>query len=256
MMALEHRVGDEIVMAYADGELTPAERDEVERAAAEDPDVAARIEMFRRTRTDAKAALDGLALSPLPQALLDQIRTQIDTADTGQARAEPEVVPFAPARRRQSWGGRRTVWRAAAAIVLVAFGVAVGVSLPGARPDLEVTASLLDDADLGRALPTLPSGETIGIGAKQIRAVSTFRDGDDRLCREMEVASGASSVVAVACRTAERWRVDMAIAQAATDDLYVPASSLETLDAYLSAIGATAPLEPAEERQALAGTEP
>jgi anti-sigma factor RsiW len=47
---------DEILMAYADGELPLAQRVQVERAVAADPDAQTRIAMFRETTAMLRAA--------------------------------------------------------------------------------------------------------------------------------------------------------------------------------------------------------
>ncbi|OYX25102.1 MAG: hypothetical protein B7Z10_07355 [Rhodobacterales bacterium 32-66-7] len=83
--------------------------------------------------------------------------------------------------------------------------------------------------------------------------MSSFRDAADRLCREIEqrVADG-TGVVAVVCREDAGWKVRLVVATGATDEgSYAPASSNETLDAYLSATEAGAPLSRTDEAQAL-----
>jgi anti-sigma factor RsiW len=49
-------VPDEILMAFADGELPLAQRIQVERAVAADPEAQARIAMFRETTALLRAA--------------------------------------------------------------------------------------------------------------------------------------------------------------------------------------------------------
>jgi anti-sigma factor RsiW len=49
-------VPDEILMAFADGELPLAQRIQVERAVAADPEAQARIAMFRKTTALLRAA--------------------------------------------------------------------------------------------------------------------------------------------------------------------------------------------------------
>jgi hypothetical protein len=57
--------------------------------------------------------------------------------------------------------------------------------------------------------------------------------------------------VAVACHGGGAWDVPFTVAAGQADGGYAPASSLEALDAYLAAVGAGPPLEPAAEREAL-----
>ena len=58
-------------------------------------------------------------------------------------------------------------------------------------------------------------------------------------------------MVSVACRSEEQWQVRFTVAAAGADDGYAPASSLEALDAYLSAIGAGEPLSVDNEQTVL-----
>jgi anti-sigma factor RsiW len=50
-------VTDEVLMAFADGELPLAQRIQVERAVAADPEAQARIAMFRETTALLRAAV-------------------------------------------------------------------------------------------------------------------------------------------------------------------------------------------------------
>ncbi|MNL50064.1 hypothetical protein D3C87_1730460 [compost metagenome] len=60
-------------------------------------------------------------------------------------------------------------------------------------------------------------------------------------------------VVSVACRDAGGWQTRLAIVTPESGEGFTPASSLETVDAYLTSIGAGAPLEADAEEKALAG---
>ncbi len=63
-------ISDETLMAYADGELEPAQRAEVEAAMAADPKVAERVERHRALRRKLNAAFDPVLLETVPHALI------------------------------------------------------------------------------------------------------------------------------------------------------------------------------------------
>jgi hypothetical protein len=89
----------------------------------------------------------------------------------------------------------------------------------------------------------VPAGGETAVGDDRFRAIATFRVDGGGLCREFEVDhADASSVVAVACRVDDEWRVTFTVASAATTEGYAPVSSLEALEGYLAAVGAAPPL--------------
>ena len=62
---------DEILMAYADGEVDADTRLQIEAAMTLDPTLAERIDKHRRLRTDLGAAFGGVLDEPIPARLLD-----------------------------------------------------------------------------------------------------------------------------------------------------------------------------------------
>jgi hypothetical protein len=61
---------DEKLMAYADGQLDAAEREEVEAAIASNPEVARRVEQHRALRKKLSAAFDPVLLETVPDRLV------------------------------------------------------------------------------------------------------------------------------------------------------------------------------------------
>ncbi|MEM8854796.1 MAG: anti-sigma factor [Pseudomonadota bacterium] len=252
---------DEMLMAYADGETSPAETDVVEAAIASDPAVAERFAVFAETRALAQAAFP--AHEPVPDALRDAVRAMVDADAQERASAhdaaqdEDNVVAFAPRPRPAATAPPRrsqTMMAMAASVVAVAVGVgayfagASSVAPPGDHTGVATLAGL----DLAPTLATLPSGESTDLtGDTRFTAVAAFRDGAGALCREFEVDGSGERVLGVACHRDGDWRVDFAVATLPASDSFVPASSTETLDAYLTTVSAEAPLEPEAESEAL-----
>lgn len=258
---------DEMLMAYADGETSPAETELVEAAIAADPAVAERFAVFAETRALAQAAFP--AHEPVPDALRDAVRAMVeadaqhstkaqDSAGTQDSPSEEDnVVAFAPrARPAATAPPRRSQAMMAMAASVVAVAVGVGAYFAGASsvapPGAHTGVATLADLDLAPSLATVPSGESTDLaGATRFTAVAAFRDGAGALCREFEVDGSGERVLGVACHREGDWRVDFAVATLPSSDSFVPASSTETLDAYLTTVSAEAPLEPEEESAAL-----
>jgi hypothetical protein len=244
-----HEFGDETLMAYADGELDAGTARAVEAAAAADAALAARIAMFARTGEVLAAAGRARPMEPLPPAL----DARVDAILRG-ARAAPAetVVPFRP--RRVLAPSFRPM--AAAAVLALAVGVAGGLLVSQATSGRDgggLRIAALDAPGIAAALDTLPSGERLALGDGELATITSFLNADGELCREFEVArTGRDTVVTVACRAGSLWEPRLAIVAGAADDTgYAPASALDTLDAYLGAIGAGAPLSAEEEAAAL-----
>lgn len=244
-------ITDEQLMAYTDGELAPAEAAEVERALAEDEGLATKAAALADGRTLAKRAF-GTA-SPVPDRLTAAIRAMAEADAVRRQAAAPTAQVIDLASRRRTVPFWQLPIAASVALAVGVFGGWLGKPQGDAMSGLAIAA--IDDAALVEALATTKSGEQIGIGGDtEFSAIATFRDGSGQLCREFEhndVESG--TVVAVACREDDAWAIRFAVAAAATDaEGYTPASSLATLDAWLSATEAGAPLSDEEEEAALA----
>lgn len=247
-------ITDEMLMAYADGELDAEAAARVEAAMATDDSLGARMARMAEARAAVRRAYQ--VAPPVPAALEARVREMIaaKVAADRQAQAAPpaasNVVDLASRRRVVPF------WQLPAAAMLA---LAVGAGSAWlAAPEGGGAAGLqmagLEDPGLRAALASLPSGETARLeGGGRFVAIASFRDSEDRLCREFEHdQADGRTLVAVACRDAADWDLRFAIAAAGVDpEGYAPASSLEALDAYLTATGAGAPLSAADEAAAL-----
>lgn len=244
-------IDDERLMAYADGALSADEAAEVERAVAEDEALATKVAAFADSRTMAKRALG--AAPPVSDKLAATIRAMAEADATrrqGPA-GSAQVIDLASRRRTVPF------WQLPiAASVALAVGVFGGwVGKPATGDSDRIAVAAIEEGALVEALAAVKSGGQTEIGnGATFTAIASFRDGDGQFCREFEHdRAGGDTVVAVACRTEETWSVRFAVASAASDDTgYAPASSLDTLDAWLSATEAGAPMSEDEEAAALA----
>jgi hypothetical protein len=234
-----HDHDDAVLMAYADGALEADEAQRVAAAAEADPEIAARIDMFRRTGTILGALGAAREVEPVPDDLMRNVK-----ATLAQARRDDRVVAF-PARR--------PAWRPvalAASLALVAGAVGgILATLSLRDPDGSTPAlALLGTPGLEDVLDSRPAGSRTPAGDGEVTIIASFLSGDGAFCREFEVdRTGGGTVVSVACRDGEAWTARFAMATGEAGEGYAPASALATLDAFLGTIGAGAPLSPEQE---------
>lgn len=260
---------DEILMAFADGELDDETTRLVEAALETDDELMARIAMFIETRAAASEALKPMLDEPVPDHLAVKVRAMAadatargDLGKTATAAAADDrantdnVVAFRrPEPSAQSSRSPSQLMMALAASLLIVVGGVGGYFLGGAG-QTEVgspqVAGLVDPVVAG-ILDQRASGEELAIDNGRVRLVSTFQAGGEQLCREYELKRpDQPGFVSVACRSAAGWQTQLAIVTPESGDGFSPASSLETVDAYLTSIGAGAPLDAEAEKKALA----
>jgi Putative zinc-finger len=222
-------VSDEMLSAYLDGELEPAEAARVATLIASNAELAARLARHRR--------VDDLLREAIPE---------IPTPDYDPL--VEHILGAAPARR-SFVSARSGLALAAALTVAVLAGVGLGRYLP--RNDgLQVAAGgLVAHGPLAEALEHQASMSVSG--RAPIQVALSLRAADGRFCREFFVKGATEGV---ACREAAGWRVLATAEQrAASGD----ASGYRTaggedgpLDKAVQDL-AGAPLDPAAEARAL-----
>uniref|UniRef100_A0A7C1P6V2 Uncharacterized protein n=1 Tax=Agrobacterium albertimagni TaxID=147266 RepID=A0A7C1P6V2_9HYPH len=253
-------ISDEMLMAFADGELAPAEQEEIEKALAEDDELAERLAVFMDTRDELAVTMKPLIDEPMPAALEASLTAAIATARQAQVTpqttsntAEPQrtetVVPLRPrasaAAARPTGSVISSPWGMALAASFVGIVVGLGGFLLG-----QSTGVAPDGANLAlnEALETLPSGtdRDLPTTGESLHMIASFRDAEGHLCREYERKGADAMTTAVACHGPAGWQTRFALTNPVAEG-YVPASTTDTLDAFLSGIGAGAPLSPEEE---------
>jgi hypothetical protein len=177
---------DDLLMAYADGELDEVSRARVERAIAEDPALRARLEQQRRLRATLAAHYGPVA----EQAVPERLRAMLDTNVVALA-ARPRPRPL--------W---QSLTALAAALVL---GLAIGRSLltPAGPIGME-NGTLVARGPLAEALDSQLASAQPADSATRIGI--SFAASDGRLCRTFENAG----VSGLACHDESRWELMMA----------------------------------------------
>jgi len=243
----QDHIPDEVLMAYADGELPADEAAALEARLSEDADLAARVQVFSASA----AALQGLkhadTSAAMPAGLEQALRARVSSAAAdapAMVAADPvpagNVVAF-PQRRVPLWTG------ALAATVALAVGLGAGLLAgKGTGPSGSVDPVFA-------ALDSLPSGEVTTLAdGTELRMVASFNSSDGALCREYEqIGHNATGQLTVACRDQGAWVPQLVVALGGAEG-YAPASAPELLDLYYMQSEAGSVLPPEEERAALA----
>lgn len=241
---------DEELMAYADGELAPDRASRLAAVLPDRPDLAERVALFARTRAVAAESVKAGLNGPVPQRLKASVEAMIRRASE-----KPAAASVTPLRPRASPFGDWAMPIAASFLALAAGVLGYWLASGGAPSSAYYQIAGAADPDLSRILSKLASGEKTrleGSGA-EVAMIASFYRGDQALCREFTVADARiGDHLAVACRDAGSWTIDLALRTGGgSTDAYRPASSAETLDAYLNALGAGPPIEGQAEADAL-----
>ena len=207
-------ISDEMLMAYADGELSAEDSRRVEKYLKDTPGAAARLETFVVTGRELGRLFDQPIREPVPQRILDIVYSA------------PLTSPLQKPNTFGSWieslfPGRSVLQAAAAFSVVLACGGALGWTLQ-ARQQAASTAfvevkngEMLATGDFQRVLETAASGAPVavshGAGRQQISPMMTFVSVDGNYCRQYDLALDPTSrFEGVACRMpAGQWRVEV-----------------------------------------------
>jgi anti-sigma factor RsiW len=251
---------DEMLMRFADGELDADEMAVIEQAMATNDNLVARVAMFIETKAEAQSALKPLLDEPVPEKLKATVEAMIEAKRAQEKHAEDKpvttVMPFEVRKAAAKPTVRQWTLPLAASLAAVIGGLAGYWSAnTGDRGQGGLWVAGVIRPALGEALATVESGKEIRLAgiSDRFRVIATFRNSAQDVCREFEVDSAdRSTVVSVACRSGDEWRVSFAVVALGDAQGYAPASSTEALDAYLAAIEAGESLSAEDEATALA----
>ena len=217
-------IPDETLMAYADGELEPAQRAAVEAAMATDPKLAARVEQHRALRRKLNAAYDPILLEAVPNALVAAVHTppattpgatperaatvtdlrRVRAARAAEAKEAAASVRRAEmARRPWTW----VEWSAMAASVAAGAVIAhLALRSPEAGRIGTQGGQLLAQADLSKALSTQLASDQPTDAPVQIGV--SFKSRSGGTCRTFTVKE-ANVLGGLACREGDEWHVQV-----------------------------------------------
>ena len=261
-------LSDELLMAYADGELEPVERRRVEALLADSPELQDKVRRFEMTRLPLQQAYDPVLREAVPSALVDLIRRSAvdrgavaDLARERAARVSSKAVRPEPlsgsARSSASW--RPVALAASVGLMIGAAGAWFGK--PAERGP--ASSALVAEGIVRHALETGRSGEIVRSSSAdlaEVKPVVTFRSKDQQFCRQYELGrSGVAQFEGVACRQAAgAWEIKFHAEKAprvAGPGKIAPAGSRQpsALDAQVERVIDGGILDPAEEQRTIEG---
>ena len=193
-------IDDELLIAFADGECSDAERAEVERALADDPALRERLEQHRRVAARMAAHYAPMFEAPVPDRLAALLHKQ-----------QTDVIDFAAARENRQQRRRLPGWGQWGAIAAsLAVGILVGqLTLSTGGPVESRQGALMARGELAEALdvqlasaPEEASGVRIGV---------PFRNQSGQFCRSFAM----KDLSGIGCRSDDGWRLPVTHATSA-----------------------------------------
>ncbi|NIJ16688.1 anti-sigma factor family protein [Sphingobium vermicomposti] len=218
-------IDEAMLIAWVDGELDEVTRRRVNRAVADDPALAARLEMHRRLRHRLSDHYAPIVSEPVPSAMEAPLRES----------AKVVTMPQPGGSRWRNWGMSGAI---AASLLL---GVAVGQWTNRADgPVLVRDGAMLAGGQLKSALDTQLASAQDGAS---IRIGLSFRRKEGGWCRSFD----GDVVAGVACREGEGWRIQQLLPGGDERAAYRQAASgdpriMATVDALIAG-------DPADARQ-------
>lgn len=231
-------ITEDMLAAYADGELDGAEQARVAAAVAADPALAARVEAHRALKARLSAHYAPIAEQAVPPHLAALLSGPSDTREETGA----EVISFAAARQKRGLVPVLRRWGPIAGPALAA-SLALVVLQPwkGATPE-------------GYADPTLAAALDTQLAANQpadapTRILISFERNDGDLCRAWRGAREGG----IACRDDTGWKIErqFALGESASGEFRQAGSEVDLLAAAQN-MAAGGALDAAGERAAKA----
>jgi hypothetical protein len=246
---------DEILMAFADGELDEAVASAVAKAMAENPGLARRVVEFQQSRRLTRSAFSSALAPQVSPELYAAVSAQVRAFEAA-GRAGDTVTEFKPRKLPSQASARRlpSFFNMALAASVAALALAAGY-FAGQR-DVSGTGSLvaqLEGPPVRDALSTVASGQDVELPTGRLRVISTYRLANGSLCREFKLQASSGTADAIACRGGE-WNVAFATTRPAGNADYVPSDGADLVTAYLQSVNAGEPLVDGAEAQALTGS--
>lgn len=215
---------DEILMAYADGELDDITRAGIERAMREDEALASRVAQHRALRASVAAAFAPVAREPVPQRLRDTVPSlppQVTPIDIARAAREARKQPPA----------RRPLWQLGGMAAALVIGVLAGRQSAGPGAETDIASSggvLVAQGGLAQSLST----QLAASGAQDNTRIGvSFVSKQGAYCRSFTHGQTAG----LACQEGGRWTLPVVAQAGAGDGAYrqassMPAAVLEAID--------------------------
>lgn len=205
-------LSEEMLMAFADGELDAAACASVEQAMREDPQIAQRVARHRALRERLQGEFAAELQQPVPERLLAAARN-VPPQSTHKVLDMQEARNARTAKARPNFNWRPLT--AVAASVLLGLGLGFALFRQGDAPLIRTAGGVLvAQGELDRALSNqLAAGQAKD---SSVRLGVSFLAKAGDYCRSFSL-SGSSSTAGIACRHDAQWQIDTLVQQARGD---------------------------------------
>jgi hypothetical protein len=199
------KFSDEVLMAYADGELTGELRAEVQQAIETDPQIAQRVARHQALRRSVQAHFAGVLAEPVPQRLIAASSSAAPvTAPASDAIAQ-DASKVVPLRRARFPRWSLPQWAAVAASFVLGAGAWQLINRGAGSLIVERAGHLVAVGSLEQALSDqLVAAQSAG---SPVQIGISFRSNSGGYCRTFRVPSAAYA--GLACRSDEQWRIQL-----------------------------------------------
>lgn len=228
---------DQELVSFINGDLNGVRAEELAMALDDDSALFDRLERLDPLSAEIKGAFDEVLAMPVPDRLREGILLSQEN------KASDNVISFTAAKAEKD--SRRFRWPEYAAM---AASLAVGLVIGGQSGIFDPVAVDADTIIVASAngptlapavaqfLATKAGGETQQLaGLGLARASISFRDGEDRFCRQFSIEAKATATDGVACLSDGEWAV-AAIGTRSIDGGDVRTASGDASSAVLAAV--------------------
>jgi hypothetical protein len=217
-----NKIPDELLMAYADGELSPADRRCLEAMAERNPAVRQRVQEWERSNLLLSRLYNRPMTEPVPDRLLE-------TVMRAPLRQKPAPVAAKPTGAQWIAHQIRTLavvwpsWRMSAALscsILAGIGIGWGLPGDGWRPNPSSEVAVIKDgrlmagSALANGLESTASGTRVALAGRSdvaLKPLFSFESHAGGFCRQYELGLGAGAKFSgVGCRERDgQWRLEV-----------------------------------------------
>lgn len=200
-MSMRPAVSDEDLMAYADGELGDADATRVGRAIDNDPELAARLKVFRVTGRALAPHFDAIDLADPPAKMLEAIRSTPVRTRAAEPSLLSRLSGMLEGLGLGGSPGRALATGVAAGLLIAAAAAQLPLLSGGSLLATQADGTILASGRLAKILESTPSRPP---ASGDIVALSSFEAEGQRYCRLYQ----ALRQTGLACRnSAGRWQV-------------------------------------------------
>lgn len=236
---------DEVLMAYADGELDASVAHALEAAMITDAALVGRLVVFLRSRRLVRAVYAIEGLEPVDEDLAFAARAHGRDARPS-AKAPPVRAKGEPWRAWLRGLGWAPVGAFVGALALLA-------ALQPWQPHVSGPFATLESGEASALMYQMASGDTAELHQGKLRVMSTVEIKGGAVCREVNLESPEAHTEAVTCASPDRpWRVLLASRVADRADAFTPSSASHPADSFFQHNEAGARLTGQDEQRVLA----